>query len=95
MNRNTIKTAVVVFGMTLLFSNTSFGQSQNREGKKTPPTFKELLKEMDADENEKLSKEELKGPLKNDFSEVDSDDDGFITKEEFDNAPKPKRGPKK
>ena len=95
MNRNTIKTAVVVFGMTLLFSNPSFGQSQNREGKKKPPTFKELLKEMDADENGKLSKEELKGPLKNDFSKVDSDDDGFITKEEFDNAPKPKRGPKK
>ncbi len=95
MNRNTIKTAVVVFGMTLLFSNTSFGQSQNREGKKNPPTFKELLKEMDADENGKLSKEELKGPLKNDFSKVDSDDNGFITKEEFDNAPKPKRGPKR
>ncbi len=95
MNSNTIKTAVVVFGMTLLFSNTSFGQSQNREGKKKPPTFNELLKEMDADENGKLSKEELKGPIKNDFSKVDSDADGFITKEEFDNAPKPKRGSKR
>jgi len=45
---------------------------------------------MDANEDGKLSEEELKGPLKDNFDKIDTDEDGFITEEEFDKAPKPK-----
>ena len=95
MKNNSIKTAVLVFGAILFFATSSFGQSQNKQERKSPPTFKELLEKMDADENGKLSKDEIKGPLKKDFDKVDTDEDGFISAEEFAEAPKPKRGPKR
>lgn len=95
MKNNTFRATVLVFGMTLCVSSTSFAQSQNKQDRRSPPTFKELIKEMDANEDGKLSKSEIKGPLKKDFAKVDTDEDGFITAEEFAKAPKPKRGPKK
>ena len=90
MKSNIIKTSVLVFGLTVLMANNSFGQSEKRQEKK-PPTFSELLKEMDANEDGKLSNEEVKGPIKDDFSKIDKDEDGFITEEELKAAPKPKR----
>ena len=90
MKSNTFKIAVLVFGI-MIISNMSYGQSQGKQERKEPPTFSELLKEMDKDDDGKLSKDELKGPLKEDFSKVDIDEDGFITEEEFKKAPKPKR----
>jgi Ca2+-binding EF-hand superfamily protein len=69
----------------------SFGNAQD---KKTPPTFEELIEKMDANEDGKLSEDEVEGPLKDMFSDIDTDEDGFITEEEFENAPKPK-GPRK
>ena len=95
MNSNTFKTAVLAFGTIVVMSISSFGQSQIRQDRKKPPTFSELLEKMDANEDGKLSKDELKGPLKDNFAKVDSDEDGFITEEEFKKAPKPKRGPKR
>ncbi len=71
-------------------SNRSFGQSGGRPDRKEPPTFKELLEKMDANEDGKLSKKEVKGPLKVDFAKADADEDGFITEEEFKKALKPK-----
>lgn len=89
--KNVFKTVVLVFGMTVFMSTSSFGQSGNRPERKEPPTFKELLEKMDVDEDGKLSKKEVKGPLKNDFSKIDTDEDGYITEKELKNAPKPKR----
>ena len=89
--KNVFKTIVLVFGLTLFMSTSSFGQSGSRPEKKEPPTFSELLEKMDANEDGKLSKKEIKGPLKNDFSKVDTDEDGFISEKEFEKAPKPKR----
>jgi len=89
MKSSTFKTIVLVFGLTVCMSNSSFAQSQDRQ-QKTPPTFSELVKEMDANEDGKLSEDELKGPLKDNFDKIDTDEDGFITEEEFDKAPKPK-----
>tara|TARA_R110002096_G_scaffold435414_1_gene660676 strand:- start:390 stop:674 length:285 start_codon:yes stop_codon:yes gene_type:complete len=89
--KNVVKTVVLVFGMTLFMSTSSFGQSDNRPERKEPPTFKELLEKMDANEDGKLSKKEIKGPLKSDFAKVDTDEDGFISEKEFEKAPKPKR----
>ena len=91
MKSNTLRTAVLVFGIALFMSNSSFGQSKNREDRKKPPTFSELLKKMDTNEDGKLSKEEVKGPLKKDISKIDTDEDGFIIKKELEKAPKPKR----
>ena len=89
--KNVFKTIVLVFGLTLFMSASSFAQSQNTQERKEPPTFAELLEKMDANEDGKLTKEEVKGPLKDDFATVDADEDGFITEEELENAPKPKR----
>ncbi|OBX24440.1 hypothetical protein BAA08_00100 [Bizionia sp. APA-3] len=66
-------------------------QPQKGKDQKKPPTFSELLEKMDANKDGKLAKEEISGNLKNHFSEVDTDKDGFITEEELKNAPRPKK----
>ena len=91
MKSSTIKTVILTFGTIVWMANDTYAQTQNRQERKEPPTFKELLKEMDKNEDGKLSKEEVKGPLKEDFAKVDLDEDGFITKKELEKAPKPKR----
>ncbi|QXP79643.1 MULTISPECIES: EF-hand domain-containing protein [Winogradskyella] len=85
MKSITFKTVVLVFGL-VGFSNLTYGQGERKK-----PTFAELLKEMDANEDGKLSEAEVKGPLKDGFSDIDTDEDGFISEEEFKNAPKPER----
>lgn len=91
MKNSTLKTVLIVLGLTLFISHNSFGQSQNRKERREPPTFEQLLKDMDKNEDGKLSKDEIKGPLKENFDEVDANEDGFITEKEFEKAPKPKR----
>jgi Ca2+-binding EF-hand superfamily protein len=44
---------------------------------------------MDTDKDGKLSMDEVQGPLQRDFSKIDSNSDGFITKTELGNAPQP------
>ncbi len=79
---------VVIF----FFFGITISQAQSsRQKPQKPPRFSELLKQMDANEDNKLSKKEIKGSLKNNFSKIDSNEDGFITKKEFQKAPKPKR----
>lgn len=90
MKTCTFKTVVLVFGIAII-SNSAFGQSNDRQEGKKQPTFKQLLKEMDKNEDGKLSKKEVKGPLKKDFVTIDINEDGFITEKELENAPKPKR----
>jgi len=77
--------------MCLAFVNFSNAQAQKNNDRKKPPTFVQLLKDMDKNEDGKLSKAELKGPLKDDFAKVDIDEDGFISEGEFKKAPKPNR----
>ena len=90
MKSNTFKTVVLGVG-TIIITNLSYGQSQDRQERKEPPTFKELLKEMDKNEDGQLSKDEVKGPLKENFTEIDTNEDGFITEKELKDAPKPER----
>ena len=92
MKHRKLVVGILLVGLFLLSSGSLFaqGQSQEKERKK-PPTFKQLLKEMDADEDGKLSKKEVKGPLQKDFDKIDANEDGFITEEELKKAPKPKR----
>ena len=95
MINNTLKITILVFAIALFITNSSFGQPENREVRKKPPTFKQLLKDMDTNEDGKLSLDEVKGPLKEVFAKVDVNEDGFITETEFEKAPKPKRGERK
>ena len=86
MNTKTIWTTLFFcFAMVSL----SVAQERRQPEKKQPPTFAQLLEEMDKNEDGKLSKAEIKGPLKKDFAKVDLDEDGFITAAEFKKAPKP------
>ncbi|MCG1035477.1 EF-hand domain-containing protein [Polaribacter sargassicola] len=83
---------LAILGLTLAVSATSYAQSNNSEERpKGPPTFKQLLKDLDANEDGKISLEEAKGPLKEDFKKIDKDEDGFLSEEEIKNAPKPER----
>ncbi|WP_117881294.1 YHYH protein [Aureibaculum luteum] len=68
------------------------GQQPVGQGKR--PSATQIVKQMDVNNDEKLSKEEVKGPLLEQFDQVDSDKDGFITKEELESADKDdKQGP--
>jgi len=91
MKKSTHK-ILAILGFTLAMSATSYAQSNNSEDRpKGPPTFEQLLKELDANEDGKISLKEAKGPLKNDFKKIDTDEDGFLSEKEIKNAPKPER----
>ncbi|WP_199726307.1 EF-hand domain-containing protein [Aquimarina sp. BL5] len=97
LRRNKINLGMVIGLVIFMVSCTSNAQSKDeKQRRQKPPSIEEVFKIMDADEDGKLSKEEVKGPLKRDFSKIDTDEDGFITKEELEKAPKPERkGPPK
>ena len=88
MKRITLKTGLL-FAMLVAFGTVT-ANAQSKGERKEPPTATELLKQMDKDEDGQLSKDEVKGPLKDDFDKIDANEDGFLSKEELDNAPKPK-----
>lgn len=89
-----MKTKAILLSITAttLFAISCNAQnSGNRQGNQEPPTVDEIFEQMDKDEDGKLSKEEIKGPLKNDFAKIDTDEDGFLSREEVEEAPKPER----
>ncbi|AWV97524.1 EF-hand domain-containing protein [Arcticibacterium luteifluviistationis] len=92
--KNTVKTfaAVAITLVTMSCSGQTSKTEDTNRPQGGPPTYAQLLTEMDANKDGKLSKAEIKGPLQNDFSKVDSNSDGFISKSEFENAPKPEGG---
>lgn len=96
MTRNTLKIAVTMLSIVLFASckSTSDSEGNDSTSKKRQggqPSVTQLLSEMDANKDGKLSKDEVKGPLANDFSKIDTDEDGFLSEEELKNAPKPER----
>lgn len=92
MKKMNSKITVITIFCCLAFVSFSNAQSKRENAPQKPPTFAQLLKDMDANDDGKLAKSELKGPLKDDFDTVDTDKDGFISEKEFKKAPKPKRG---
>ncbi len=94
------KTATLFMSVFLITSCSSAQNTddkttdQNRppRGERKMPTVDEIFIQMDANKDGKLAESEVKGPLKNDFSRIDTDGDKFITKEELNKAPKPKGG---
>lgn len=91
MKTLSLKTGILTVVAICFCALLSNAQEEGRERRK-PPTFKELIEKMDANEDGKLSKDEIKGRLKDHFDKVDTDEDGFITEEEFENMPKPEKG---
>lgn len=78
----------------ILYTTISFGQrpdNGNEERPNKPPSVDKIFEDLDSNNDDKISLEEAKGPLKKDFSTIDANEDGFITKEELEKAPKPKR----
>jgi len=86
---------IVFTAMVMCLGITLSSAQQKWEKPQKPPTYSELLKELDKDEDGKLAKAELKGPFKDDFAKLDADEDGFLSKEEFEKAPKPERKERK
>ncbi|WP_276167908.1 EF-hand domain-containing protein [Zobellia alginiliquefaciens] len=87
MKKSSFYTVIATAVLGLATIQTGYAQ----EDRKEPPSATELMEKMDANEDGKLSKDELKGPIKNDFDTIDKDEDGFLSLEELENAPKPKR----
>ncbi|PQJ80935.1 hypothetical protein BTO18_06515 [Polaribacter porphyrae] len=56
------------------------GQRQRRR-----PSVDELFQKMDLNKDNKLSKEEIRGPLKDNFSKRDKNKDGYLTEDELKN----------
>ena len=56
------------------------GQQNGQVGRPEPS---QIIKQMDDNKDGKLSKNEVKGPLKEDFTNIDANNDGFLTKEEL------------
>jgi hypothetical protein len=53
------------------------------------PEFSELLGKMDENKDAKISATEAKGPMKERFSQIDTNKDGFISEDEFKKSPPP------
>ena len=87
MKKRNLKTGLATLIICIGFATVSNAQ----RGQKERPTFSQLVEKMDTNKVGKISESEVKGPLKDNFSVIDTDEDGFISEEEFNNAPKPKR----
>jgi Ca2+-binding EF-hand superfamily protein len=77
----------------VLASTVVLSQERNNDNEKPkgPPSIKQLFKELDKNEDGKISLKEAKGPLKKDFKKIDTNEDGFLSKAEIKKAPKPER----
>jgi len=99
MYRTTVKIVLFLFITMLSISCKTKAQSTDTNGEKREqkrpngprPSVKEIFAKLDTNKDEKLGKAEVKGPLQRDFKKIDSNGDGFITKQELANAPKPNR----
>lgn len=81
----------MVLMILMMAGNQVFGQEEKKDRRKTPPKPEQILKELDKDEDGKISRAEAKGPLKKHFAKIDADEDGYVSLEELNKAPKPKR----
>jgi Ca2+-binding EF-hand superfamily protein len=87
-----MKKLVLSVSFILLASLLVVSQERNDDTKREgPPSVEQIFKDLDKDEDGKISLKEVKGPLKKDFKKIDTNEDGFLSKEEMKKVPKPKR----
>lgn len=90
--KNLANKLIGALALVLLISSAAYGQQDNKDEKrKGPPSVKQIFKELDVNEDGKISLKEVKGPLKKDFKKIDTNKDGFISKKELKDAPRPER----
>ncbi len=70
-----------------------YGVWAQQAPKGPPPDPKTLIEQMDSNKDGKLERSEVKGPLLDDFDKIDLNEDGYLSLEELEKAPKPKGGP--
>lgn len=92
-----MRKSILAISFAILTSAFISAQENNddRKRREGPPSIKQIFKDLDANEDGKISMKEVKGPLKKDFKKIDTNEDGFITKKELKAAPKPKRPEKR
>ncbi len=91
------KTIIVLGVAALTMASCQLKAQSNEEERehRKRPSIEQLFKDLDANEDGKLSTDEVKGPLKDHFAKVDLNEDGFLTREELEKAPKPgRKGPR-
>lgn len=89
---NALKSIAISIGIMTLVScgsTSTVDKATSRNGERPDPAT--IIEQMDTNEDGKLSKDEVQGPLKNDFDKLDTDSDGFLSLEELKNAPVPER----
>jgi Ca2+-binding EF-hand superfamily protein len=89
MIKNKLKFQLGVLLILLLGLSAVNAQSERQRPK--PPTYQQLLEELDNNKDGKLAVSEIKGSLKEMADEVDTNKNGFISEEELKKAPMPKR----
>lgn len=67
---------------------TTNGASRRQIGQAS--STEQIMKDLDTKNDGNISKSEAKGPLDSDFSKVDANKDGYISKEEFEKHPNQK-----
>lgn len=67
------------------------GKGKRGPGRKGPPSPDKILEMMVKNNDQKVSKEEVHGPLGRDFDRLDMDKDGMLTKAELENIKKRKK----
>lgn len=80
---------LILFTFTVLISCKSNQQKKDRQqpnGQR--PSSTEIISEMDSNQDGKLSKSEVKGPIADGFATIDSNNDNFLTLEELQKAEK-------
>jgi Ca2+-binding EF-hand superfamily protein len=88
MRKSILTVAFIFLATTIVSAQEDNNRNERRKG---PPSIKQIFKDLDKNEDGKLSLKEVKGPLKKDFKKIDLNKDGFITKKELKKAPKPKK----
>ena len=89
--KKTTHRVIGVLGLLLATTSATLAQGNGNRKDQKPPSIKQIFKDLDTNEDGKLSLKEVKGPLKKDFKKIDANEDGFLSKKEIKNTPRPSR----
>ena len=82
----TCKLAIIALLTGTSLAQPPQGNGPDREQPRQHPTVDQIFQQMDANRDKKLGKTEVKGPLQQDFSQLDTDGDGFLSEQEVKNG---------